>query len=163
LYDAVYMASEDIVEREGRHVMVVVTDGGDTVSSKNFHDALEALHDADAIFYAILVMPVTNDPGRNVGGENALAGLAASTGGRVFHPSVGPGMNDAFDELLRELRTQYFLGFYPKNVPPTKERFHRIEVKTKRKNLRVISRSGYYGESEGSADTPPRRLRSGPP
>lgn len=148
LYDAIYLAAEEMEEREGRRVMVVVTDGGDTVSSKNFHDALEALHDADAIFYAILVTPITNDPGRNVGGENALAGLASSTGGRVFHPAIGSGMNAAFDEILQELRTQYLLGFYPRNVPPSKERFHRIEIKTNRKDLRVISRNGYYGESD---------------
>ncbi|MBI1895461.1 MAG: VWA domain-containing protein [Acidobacteria bacterium] len=151
LYDALYFASEDLQEREGRHVVVAVTDGGDTVSEKGFHDALEALHRGDAVFYAILVMPITNDPGRNVGGENALASFAAGTGGRVFHPSIGAGLDAAFEEILRDLRTQYLLGFYPKDVPLTADRFHRIRVEVARPGLRVITRSGYYGEFDSSA------------
>ena len=89
LYDAIYLASSDLEDRDGRHVMVVVTDGGDTTSAKRFHDALRAAQSADAVFYSILVMPITNDAGRNIGGENALATLAEGTGGRVFYPTVG--------------------------------------------------------------------------
>ena len=96
----------------------------------------------------ILVMPITNDAGRNIGGENALAGLAAGTGGRVFTPSVGPTLDSAFAEILRDLRTQYLLGYYPRNVPPSRNRFHRLEVKLRRPDLRALARTGYYGESE---------------
>jgi Ca-activated chloride channel family protein len=100
LYDAIFLASEDIENRQGRHVVVVVTDGGDTVSNKTYHDALRATHAADAVLYAILVMPITNDAGRNIGGENALSGLAASTGGRVFSPGVHE-IDIVFEEILR--------------------------------------------------------------
>jgi Ca-activated chloride channel homolog len=55
-------------------------------------------------------------------------------------------MDAAFDEILRDLRTQYLLGYYPKNVPLTKNAFHRLEIRTKQKDLRVISRTGYYGD-----------------
>jgi Ca-activated chloride channel family protein len=146
LYDAIELGAKYARDREGRHVMVVVTDGGDTISTTTYHEALRALHDSDTVFYAILVMPITNEAGRNIGGENALTSLAASTGGRVFQPSIGSEMDAAFDDILRELRTQYLLGFYPKNVPLTKNAFHRIEIKTKQKELHVISRTGYYGE-----------------
>ena len=155
LYDGIYLASQDISERSGRHVLVVVTDGGDTVSSKNFHDALRAAHDADAVLYSILVMPITNDAGRNIGGENALAGLAQSTGGKVFAPGIN-GLDMAFDEILKDLRTQYLLGFYPKNVPLTKDPFHKLAIKASRPNLRVISRTGYYGDFE-AAGRPQKR------
>jgi Ca-activated chloride channel family protein len=136
-------------ERSGRHVIVLVTDGGDTVSAKNYHDALRAVHDADAVLYAILVMPITNDAGRNIGGENALAGLAQSTGGKVFAPGIN-GLDMVFDEILTDLRTQYLLGFYPKSVPTTKDPFHKIVITTANPNLRVLSRTGYYGDSETS-------------
>jgi Ca-activated chloride channel family protein len=147
LYDAIYFASRRIEDRPGRHALVVVTDGGDTTSAKTFHQALEAAQVADAVIYSILVMPITNDAGRNIGGENALATMAARTGGRVFAPSVGPALDEAFSEILRDLRTQYLLAFYPKNTPPTKERFHRLEIKLKRPGLQVQARNGYYGDS----------------
>ena len=150
LYDALYLASRDLEGREGRHVLVVVTDGGDTTSSKTFHDALEAAQMADAVLYPIVVIPITNEAGRNVGGENALTTLAAGTGGRIFLPSPGAELDAAFSEIIRELRTQYLIGFYPKNVPLTKNRFHTLKIVLRQPNLRVLARTGYYGESEDS-------------
>jgi Ca-activated chloride channel family protein len=154
LYDAVYLAARDLEDRPGRHVMVVVTDGGDTTSAKLFHDALRAAHRADAVFYSILVMPITNDAGRNIGGENALATLAQGTGGRVFYPSVGPALDQAFGEILRDLRTQYLLAFYPKDVPATKDGFHPLRVRLNRPGLQVVARNGYYGDSEPGGTRP---------
>jgi Ca-activated chloride channel family protein len=157
LYDALCLASRSLEDREGRHVVVLVTDGGDTTSSKSYHQALEAAQLADAVLYPILVMPITNEPGRNIGGENALTNLAAGTGGRVFAPTVGESLDAAFAEILRELRTQYLLAYYPRNVPPTKDRFHRLEVKVRRPDLRVLTRSGYYGEAEEGRGWRPAR------
>ncbi len=153
MYDAIFLAAEDIRDRAGRHVIVLVTDGGDTVSAKTYHESLRATHDADAVLYAILVMPITNDAGRNVGGENALTGLAQSTGGKVFAPGIN-GLDMAFEEIIRDLRTQYLLGFYPKNVPLTKDPFHRLTIKSLKPDLRVISRTGYYGDSETASGQP---------
>jgi Ca-activated chloride channel family protein len=147
LYDAIYLASRELELRNGRHVMVIVTDGGDTTSVKDFHQALEAAQLADTLLYPVLVVPITNDAGRNVGGENALTTLASGTGGRVFLPSLGAELDRAFSDILRELRTQYLVGFYPKDVPLTKDRFHSLKVSVQGTNLRVITRSGYYGES----------------
>ncbi len=146
LYDAIYLASRGLELREGRRVIVVVTDGGDTTSAKTFHDALRAAQMADAVLYAILVMPITSDAGRNIGGENALATLSAGTGGRVFTPSLGASLDKAFLDILAELRTQYFLAYYPKNVPPAKDPFHRLRIASGRSDLRVLARSGYYGD-----------------
>jgi Ca-activated chloride channel family protein len=157
LYDALWFAARSLGDREGRHVVVVVTDGGDTTSSRNFHQALEAAQMADAVIYPILVVPIPNDAGRNTGGEHALTSLAKGTGGRVFEPTLGEALDQAFAELLRELRTQYLLGYYPKGVPPSKDRFHRLEVKLRRPDLRVLSRSGYYGEAERATGWRPAR------
>jgi Ca-activated chloride channel homolog len=154
LYDAIYLAARELEYRDGRHVMVLVTDGGDTTSTKNFHQALEAAQLADAILYPVLVVPITNPAGRNIGGENALTTLAAGTGGRVFTPSLGAQLDQAFDDILRELRTQYLIGFYPKDVPLTKDRFHSLKVGVQGRNLRALTRSGYYGESNDSRNRP---------
>jgi Ca-activated chloride channel family protein len=151
LYDAIFLASHELEFRKGRHVMVLVTDGGDTTSSVNYHQALESAQLADTIMYPVLVVPITNDAGRNVGGENALTTLAAGTGGHVFTPSLGAQLDRAFDDILRELRTQYLVGFYPKDVPPAKDRFHTLKVTVQNtpasRGLRVSTRSGYYGEA----------------
>jgi Ca-activated chloride channel homolog len=149
LYDAIYLGSERIEERDGRRVLIVVTDGADTVSVKNYHDALRAAHDADAVVYGVLVVPITNDAGRHVAGEHALTGITRSTGGKMFTPGLN-ALDLAFDEILRDLRTQYLLGFYPKEVPVTKDPFHRIEIRASRPDLRVLSRTGYYGEAQST-------------
>lgn len=161
LYDAIYLVSRDLEIRDGRRVLVLVTDGGDTTSTKTFHDALQAAQMADAVLYAILVMPITNDAGRNVGGENALTSLTLGTAGRVFTPSVGPTLDSAFADILMELRTQYFLGYYPQRLPPTRERYHRLEVTVSSPGLRVLARSGYYGEVEQPRSVRPDRGPAG--
>jgi Ca-activated chloride channel family protein len=147
LYDAIYLASHELEAREGRKVMIIVTDGGDTTSRKDFHAALNAAQLANTVIYPVLVVPITNDAGRNIGGEHALTTMAAGTGGRVFEPTLGPELDKAFTEITKDLRTQYLLGFYPKNVPLTKDRFHRLVVRVRRPDLRVTARNGYYGDA----------------
>jgi Ca-activated chloride channel homolog len=151
LYDAIFLASHELEYRNGRHVMVLVTDGGDTTSTVDYHQALESAQLADTILYPVLVVPITNDAGRNVGGENALTSLAAGTGGHVFTPTLGAQLDRAFDDILLELRTQYLIAFYPKDVPPGKDRYHTLKVtvqgSTANRGLRVSTRSGYYGEA----------------
>ena len=158
LYDAIYLAARELEDRQGRKVMIIVTDGGDTTSSKDVHQALRAAHFADAVIYPVVVIPITNDAGRNIGGENALKFMADGTGGRTFLPSLGAELDRAFSDIIDELRTQYLLGFYPRNVPLTKDRFHKLQVGVARPELRVSARNGYYGEAEGDAGNPDARI-----
>lgn len=156
LYDALFFSTRALEDREGRRVIVVVTDGADTTSVKTFQEALEAVHVADAVIYGIMVMPVTNDAGRHIGGENALITLTTGTGGQVFSSTLGAALDTAFENILRDLRSQYLIGYYPKNLPYSTERFHRLKIAVKRPNLRVITRTGYYGEYK----EPAPRVRS---
>jgi Ca-activated chloride channel family protein len=162
LYDAILLASRDIEDRPGRKVLVVVTDGGDTTSRSDFQRATEAAQLADAVIYPILVVPITNAAGRNTGGENALTTMALRTGGRVFEPAVGAALDQAFDQILRDLRTQYLIGFYPKDVPLTKDRFHTLLVTVNDPRLQVKARTGYYGEALKSAPPAAGRITSSP-
>ena len=155
MYDAVYLGAQRLEPRQGRKVIVVVTDGGDTVSKLSVHKALEAAQLADAAIYAIVVMPITNDAGRNIGGEHALEFMATGTGGRCFLPTVGAELDTAFASIITELRTQYLLGFYPRDVPLNKDRFHKLEVRVTRPDLRAFARNGYYGEVEGGRSGSP--------
>ncbi len=144
LYDAVYLASDTLSDREGRHVLVVVTDGGDTTSYKHYQDALAASQRADTVIYPIVVIPIPGDAGRNIGGEHALATLASSTGGRIFYPEGFDRLDEAFADILRELRTQYMLGYYPQNVLQEPRRFHPVGVQVRDPSMKVSARSGYY-------------------
>ena len=151
LYDAVYLAAGELEDRQGRKVMIVVTDGGDTTSKHSFKQALEAVHAADAVVYPILVVPIGGEVGRNVAGENALEMFAGGSGGRVFSPRGAAELDRAFSSILADLRTQYLLGYYPKNLPESKERFHPVKVKldeaSARQSLQVLARNGYYGDA----------------
>jgi Ca-activated chloride channel family protein len=144
LYDAIYLASGTLEDREGRHVMVVVTDGGDTTSYKSYGDALAAAQSADVVMYPIIVLPIKSEAGRNLGGEHALDTLAQSTGGRIFYPSSYRELDAAFAQILHALRTQYLLGYYPRHVQHAPRMFHTVKVRTKDPSLRVIARTGYY-------------------
>jgi len=162
LYDALVFGARDLEPREGRKAIVVVTDGGNTVSKYTIDDALEAAHMADAVIYSVVVVPITNEAGRNIGGEHALQILAERTGGKIFFPAAGPDLDKVFHQIIEELRTQYLIGFYPKNVPLTKNRFHKLEIRTIRPDLRVSARNGYYGDVEGVQGDPQDRVTLSP-
>jgi Ca-activated chloride channel family protein len=158
IYDAVYYAARALQNRDGRKVIVILTDGGDTTSSRDLKAALKEAQLADAVIYAVVVMPITNDAGRNVGGENALTYMAQRTGGRTFLQATGAELDKTFSAIIAELRTQYLLGFYPHDVPLTKDPYHKLELRLKPPELRVSARTGYYGEAEGAAGTPGTRI-----
>lgn len=145
LYDAIYLSSSALRDRDGRHVIVVVTDGGDTTSTKKYADARAAAQRADAIFFPIVVVPISNPAGRNTGGEHALETLAASTGGRAFYPTVAE-LDRTFTDILRELRTQYLIGYYPRGATVGDGKFHTVRLELPRhKDLQISTRTGYYG------------------
>jgi Ca-activated chloride channel family protein len=144
MYDAILLASEELAGREGRRVMIVITDGGDTTSSISFERALRATHGIDGVIYGMIVMPIKSDAGRNTGGENALKALASNTGGATFVQLGGDNLDEAFEQILRNLRTQYLLGYYPPEFPETNETFRSIEVKVDRPDVTVLARKGYF-------------------
>jgi Ca-activated chloride channel family protein len=153
LYDAIYFASHRLEDRAGRKVVVVITDGGNTTSSMDIQKSLKSAQFADAVIYPVVVVPITNEAGRNTGGEHSLIFMAEGTGGRTFFPGYGKELDKAFADIILELRTQYFLGYYPKDVPLTKNPFHKLELRVDQPDLRVSARNGYYGDAE-SADRP---------
>ncbi len=150
LYAAVLLASQELAGREGRRVIVLITDGGDTTSSVRFADALRAAHAAEAAIYPLIVLPIRSDAGRNRGGEHALLLLAERSGGEAFVQYGTENLDAVFDDVLRSLRTQYLLGFYPqRGAGDAGDAFREVEVQVAREGATVRARSGYY------ADEPP--------
>jgi Ca-activated chloride channel homolog len=147
LYDALFLAAQALDRRQGRKVIVVITDGGDTVSKVDYKEALRAAQEAESIVYSIIVVPVENSAGRDTGGEHALIQLSADTGGKHFYASSLAQLDDAFRRISDELRTQYLLAYYPSQKLSDSE-FRLIQVNLENVaasgNYHVRHRTGYY-------------------
>jgi Ca-activated chloride channel family protein len=154
LYDAIYLGSDSLRKKEGRKVLVLVSDGGDTAKSTTYPEAREAALRNEVMIYSIIDVPIEASAGRDIGGEHALITLSEDTGGKSFYASEG-GLEKAFEKVSDDLRTQYLLGYYPHDQEPGRS-FHRLQVTVPRAandafNIRY--KTGYYSESPAA----PRR------
>jgi Ca-activated chloride channel family protein len=150
VYDAVVEASQKLGVREGRKILVVVSDGDDTAKSSTYADALEAALRNQVTIYSLIDVPIEASAGRDIGGEHALITLAEQTGGKHFYVGAG-GLDKAFAQVSDDLRTQYLIGYYPKNQEPGRD-FHRITVTIPRAASDVFNvrhKVGYYADSRG--------------
>jgi Ca-activated chloride channel homolog len=127
LYDAVFLASHSLSRRQGRKVMVVITDGGDTMSQVDYKDALRAAQEAEAIIYSIIVVPIEASAGRDTGGEHALIQISTDTGGKYYYAKSLAQLDNAFRQISDELRTQYLLAYYPSQRYSTSD-FRQLRV-----------------------------------
>ena len=148
LYDAIFLGADSLVDHQGRKVMVLITDGGDTTSQTDYANALRRAQQAEAIVYSIIVVPVAADAGRNLGGEHALIQISHDTGGKYYYASGLNDLDEAFRQISEELRTQYLLAYYP-NRQLSDSPFRRITVEVTKKDsegqpYQVRHRAGYY-------------------
>jgi Ca-activated chloride channel family protein len=147
LYDAVYLASRSLDRRQGRKVLVLITDGGDTVSKVDYKEAARAAEEAEALVYSIIVVPIENSAGRETGGEHALIQLSEDTGGKYYYATSMSQLDDAFRQISDELRTQYLLAYYP-SQHATNSQFRRIQVQVSgvdsASSYHARHRMGYY-------------------
>ena len=153
LYDAIVLGSERLGPRQGRKVMVVVSDGEDTVQNSTYAQALEAALRHEVMIYSIIDVPIATSAGRSLGGEHALISLAEQTGGKSFYVADG-GLDKAFAQVSDDLRTQYLIGYYPHNQEPGRD-FHRIEVTVPRaatQDFNIRHKTGYYGDAPPTKD-----------
>jgi Ca-activated chloride channel family protein len=147
LFDAIYVVSRSLDKRKGRKVIVLITDGGDTISRVDYKQAVRAAEEAEALVYSIIIVPIENSAGRETGGEHALIQLSEDTGGKYYYATSATQLDDAFRKISDELRTQYLLAYYPAQHTSFSE-FRRILVKVAgvpgAANYRVRHRAGYY-------------------
>ncbi|PYY19207.1 MAG: VWA domain-containing protein [Acidobacteria bacterium] len=113
LYDAIYLGAKALINRQGRKVMVLITDGGDTASSIDYKEALRAAQQSEALVYSLIDVPVEASAGRNTGGEHALIQISSDTGGKYYYAANVGQLDRAFEQISDELRTQYLLAYYP--------------------------------------------------
>ena len=147
LYDAIYLAARALDHRKGRKVLLLITDGGDTISKVDYKEAERAAEEAEALVYSIIVVPIESSAGRETGGEHALIQLSEDTGGKYYYATSVTQLDEAFHKISDELRTQYLLAYYPSQHTSFSE-FRRIEVKVsgvpESSTYRVRHRAGYY-------------------
>jgi len=147
LYDMVYLGSQALSPRQGRKVMVVITDGGDTVSQVDFKEALRTAQEAEAIIYSVIIVPIQASAGRDTGGEHALITISTDTGGKYYYADSQAELDEAFHKISDELRTQYLLAYYPSERYADSD-FRRIQVslvgKAAASSGQARYRAGYF-------------------
>lgn len=162
LYDAVFLAADELMSKQhGRKALILLSDGVDRGSRKTVDEAIESAQRADTVIYSVLFAdedrddqghlrggpygaPKRKDSSRErPDGRSILEEIAEKTGGRLFQVSRKEPIENIYSEIGEALRNQYSLGYTPdKGAGPG---YHKLRVSTKRKDLRVYARQGYYG------------------
>jgi VWFA-related protein len=149
LYDAVYLASHDqMAQQVDRKAMILLTDGEDQGSQYKLRDAVEAAQKADTIVYVLLCADRGFYGFMGYSGDSEMKKLTAETGGRVIEVGNKPEkLKAAFDQISKELRSQYYIGYVPTN-PLKNGGFRKIQIKTDDQDYRIQARSGYFAVPE---------------
>jgi VWFA-related protein len=188
LYDAIFLASNELMKKQqGRKALVVLSDGDDRGSKESLQEAIEAAQRADTVIYSILFAdhqkrdndgygrpggggmgrhgggwpggswPGGGGPGgggrgggrypqeTHVDGKKILERISKETGGRLYEVSKKQPIDQIYDHIAEELRTQYNLGYTP-DKSNAETGYHKISLVTKTKDMVVQTREGYYAD-----------------
>src|SRR5882724_4094051 len=138
-YDGIYVAcNEKLSSEAGRKALVIITDADDQGSKVRLEEAIEAAQRTDTVVHVLLV----HDPGYSWRPDVAKK-LSDETGGRTIEVSSEKKLEQAFDQISEELRSQYQIGYYPTNTSKD-GRFRKVKVETANKDYRILTRKGYY-------------------
>ena len=165
LYDAVFLASDDVLKKQsGRKAVIVLSDGVDNASKISLTEAVESAQRADTLVYSILFadeQPLGMGgfgPGMGRGGghgrgrmpqesrpdgKKVLERISKETGGAFFEVSKKHPLDEIYKRIEEELRSQYSLGYTPEPASGGSG-YRKIRVTAKQKGLTVQARDGYY-------------------
>jgi VWFA-related protein len=168
LYDAVFLASDELMKKQsGRKAVIVLSDGVDRGSKESIDSAIESAHRADTLAYSILFadeQPFSHGGfggpgwggGRHGGGggrmprrdnrpdgKKVLQRISKETGGGFFEASKKQPLEQIFARIDEELRSQYSLGF-TSDRPDAGPGYRHLLLTVKDKTLTVQAREGYY-------------------
>lgn len=144
LYDAVVKASNDIMKkRTGRKALIVLSDGGENGSEATLEEAIDAAQLSDTLIYGVLFADAAYQGFGGPDGAGILKHLAKETGGGFYEVSKKQSIDQIFDMIQDELRSQYSLGYVP-DTPVTVSEFRKIHLTTKQPGLVVQSRDRYW-------------------
>lgn len=145
LFDAIAQAAAYLRPFQGRKVIVIVSDGADTISDLDFDSTLRQAQAADCQLYAVQTGLIENSANvRDLAAERRMQEMTAQTGGAVYIPRVTADLDTAFAQISADLAQQYILSYYPTD-DPRDGRFRVISLRVAtRPNVRVRARKGYY-------------------
>lgn len=153
LYAAISQAAGDLAPLHGRKVIIVISDGGNTVPGVDYPQALDAAIRAQAMIYSVIDLPIINDAGRDIAGEHALITLSQQTGGKYYYAQSG-NLQPVFQRVASDLRTEYLLAYYPRQTGRRFSSYHAITVRLNRPDAsqyQVTYRTGYYAGTGNSS------------
>ena len=173
LYDAVYLASDELMKKQqGRKALIVLTDGVDHGSKESLAEAIETAQRADTLVYCILFADKEGYGGGGFGGprggmgggypgggrgggyprrteeshpdgKKVLEEIAKTSGARFFEVTKKEPLDKIYSEIDAELRNQYVLGYTP-DKPDATPGYHKLHLTVKQKDLTVQTRDGFY-------------------
>lgn len=144
LFDAISQAADYLRTRDARRVIVVVSDGNDTISESSFDQALQRALKYDCQIYVVGTGDIENQNFTDTVARRRLQVFAAQTGGALYVPRTVEDLDHAFEQISDDISQQYVLSYHPSD-DPADGRFRQIDVRVKtRPSLRVRAREGYY-------------------
>jgi VWFA-related protein len=170
LYDAILLASEELMSKQkGRKALVLLTDGVDSGSKVTLFESIRAAQKADTLVYSVLFaddqaysnpgyggmgrrgnrMPMPTGGQEGPDGKRVLQQIADETGGSFNSVGTFHKLDKIFADIQEELRSQYNIGYTPD--PPGEAGLYRhihLTAKFKKKELVVKARAGYYVPEE---------------
>jgi Ca-activated chloride channel family protein len=148
LYDALGVYLDGADAQDGRKILVLYTDGGDTRSALRYGDLLTLLKASDVTVHAVGFL----DHQGSAAHENRmrLRQIVEQTGGQAFFPGKLADLDDAYARVVGEIRGQYHLGYASTNRAEDGA-WRKVEVKVTRPGLRVRARKGYFARYRPSA------------
>ena len=155
LLDGIIDAADYLRDADGRRVVVIVSDGDDTVSDSTLEQTLRSLQFANCQVYVVRTTDFENYKRTGVRGGNAnirqlaaerrMIELTSQTGGAVYSPIDERELEEAFRQISADLAQQYILSYYPEKDDERRGEFRQISLAVKSKtNATVRTRKGYY-------------------
>jgi Ca-activated chloride channel family protein len=144
LYDAIAAYVRGTAGRDGQHVLLLYTDGGDSASRLNYPELLQLLRADNVILYALGYLENQLSADR-VKAQMQLGAMARETGGDVFFPASVKELTQAYARILDELGSRYTIGYVPSNSAMD-GRFRKVQVRLpapEHRSAKVRTRPGY--------------------
>ena len=141
LFDAIYeVVTKKLKDLPDRKAIVILSDGADQNSKTTLDEVLETVRRADVILH--IISTSAYGASGDHAGDKALLKLAEETGGRVYFPYTASQMEQYFDAINKELRSQYNIAYQPTNNKKDGA-YRSIEIKMKRDNIKLRHKKGY--------------------
>jgi Ca-activated chloride channel family protein len=145
MYDALGVYLDGAADNEGRTILLLYTDGGDTRSAIALGDVMTLVRASDVTIYAVGFLEHQSSSARVVQ-RAQLTQMAEATGGQAFFPTAMKDVEAAYDKVVAQIRAQYSLGYVSTNTA-FDGRWRRVQIRLVRpdlKDARIQSRRGYF-------------------